>query len=135
MGMKKCECLKFSFLGITSLLLLFLLYSLVGKIPEMIKAVIIFFERSLSFLTQCPLLRFLSEAVEKTYIKLKLILKTFFFVLLTRTQRMYTRQVSSMIHSARPIVTPVAIIIFCCFVFIDLKRGDGRTYGQYVRKQ
>ena len=28
-----------------------------------------------------------------------------------------------MIHSA----TPVANIIFCCFVFLDLKSGDGRT--------
>ena len=33
---------------------------------------------------------------------------------------------SSMIHSARPIVTPVANIVFCCFVFLDLKSGDGR---------
>ena len=46
-----------------------------------------------------------------------------------------------MIHSARPIVTPVANIVFCCFVFLDLKSADGRmrtyvrTYGQYVRKQ
>ena len=37
------------------------------------------------------------------------------------------RQVSSIIHSARPIVTPVANIVFCCFVFLDLKGGDGRT--------
>ena len=37
------------------------------------------------------------------------------------------RQVSSMIHSARPIVTPVANIVFCCLVFLDLKSGDGRT--------
>ena len=39
----------------------------------------------------------------------------------------YTRQVSSMIHSARPLVTPVANIVFCCFVFLDMKIGDGRT--------
>ena len=32
-----------------------------------------------------------------------------------------------MIHSARPIVTPVANIVFCCFVFLDLKSGDGQT--------
>ena len=32
-----------------------------------------------------------------------------------------------MIHSARPIVTPVANIVFCWFVFLDLKSGDGRT--------
>ena len=32
-----------------------------------------------------------------------------------------------MIHSARPIVTPVANIIFSCFVLLDLKSGDGRT--------
>ena len=32
-----------------------------------------------------------------------------------------------MIHSARPIVKPVANIGFCCFVFRDLKSGDGRT--------
>ena len=32
-----------------------------------------------------------------------------------------------MIHSARPIVKPVANIVFCCFVFLDLKSGDGRT--------
>ena len=38
-----------------------------------------------------------------------------------------TRQVSSMIHSARSTVTPVANIVFCCFVFLDLKSGDGRT--------
>ena len=36
------------------------------------------------------------------------------------------RQVSSMIHSARPLVTPVV----CCFVFLDLKSGDGRTDGR-----
>ena len=32
-----------------------------------------------------------------------------------------------MIHSARPTVSPVAIIIFCYFVLLDLKSGDGRT--------
>ena len=32
-----------------------------------------------------------------------------------------------MIHSARPIVMPVANIVFCCFVFLDLKSGNGRT--------
>ena len=32
---------------------------------------------------------------------------------------------ASMIHSARPIVTPVANIVFCCFVFLDFKSGDG----------
>ena len=32
-----------------------------------------------------------------------------------------------MIHSASPIVTPVANIAFCCLVFLDLKSGDGRT--------
>ena len=31
-----------------------------------------------------------------------------------------------MIHSARPIVTPVATIVFCYFVLPDLK-SDGRT--------
>ena len=40
-----------------------------------------------------------------------------------------------MIHSARPIVTPVANIVFCCFVLLDLKTGDGRTDEQHVRKQ
>ena len=40
-----------------------------------------------------------------------------------------------MIHSARPIVTPVANIVFCCYVFLDLKSGDGRTDGQHVRKE
>ena len=29
-----------------------------------------------------------------------------------------------MIHSARPIGTPVANIAFCCFVFLDLKSGN-----------
>ena len=54
----------------------------------------------------------------------------------------FTIQVSSMIHSERPTVTPVANIVFCCFVFLDLKSGDGRmdvrtngrTDGQHVRK-
>ena len=32
-----------------------------------------------------------------------------------------------MIYSARPIVIPVANIVFCCFVFLDLKSGDERT--------
>ena len=32
-----------------------------------------------------------------------------------------------MIHSARPTVSPVANIVFCCFVYLDLKSGDGRT--------
>ena len=27
-----------------------------------------------------------------------------------------------MIHSARQIVTPVAIIVFCCFVFLDFEK-------------
>ena len=31
-----------------------------------------------------------------------------------------------MIHSARPVVMPVANIVFCFFVFLDLKSGDGR---------
>ena len=38
-----------------------------------------------------------------------------------------TRQMSSMIHLARPTVTPVATIIFCCFVLLDLKSERGRT--------
>ena len=37
------------------------------------------------------------------------------------------KQVSSMIHSARPTVTPVENIVFHCFVLLDLKSGDGRT--------
>ena len=37
------------------------------------------------------------------------------------------RQVSSMIHSPRPIVTPVANIVLCCCVSLDLKSVDGRT--------
>ena len=32
-----------------------------------------------------------------------------------------------MIHSARSTVTPVANIVFCCFVLVDLESGDGRT--------
>ena len=28
---------------------------------------------------------------------------------------------------ARPIVMPVANIVYCCFVFLDLKSGDGQT--------
>ena len=32
-----------------------------------------------------------------------------------------------MIHWVIPIVTPVANIVFCCYVFLDLKSGDGRT--------
>ena len=35
-----------------------------------------------------------------------------------------------MIHSARPIVTPVANIVFCCFVLLDLKSGNGRADGR-----
>ena len=35
-----------------------------------------------------------------------------------------------MIHSARPTVSPVATIVFCCFVLLDLKSGDGRTDGR-----
>ena len=40
-----------------------------------------------------------------------------------------------MIHSARPIVTPVAIIVFCCFVFPDFEKcaktmiPTGRDFG------
>ena len=32
-----------------------------------------------------------------------------------------------MIHSTRPTVSPETIIIFCCFVLLDLKSGDERT--------
>ena len=32
-----------------------------------------------------------------------------------------------MIHSARPIVTLIANIVFCWVVLLDLKSGDGRT--------
>ena len=42
-----------------------------------------------------------------------------------------TRQVSSMIHAARSKVTLVANIVFCYFVFLDLKSGDGRTDNMY----
>ena len=38
-----------------------------------------------------------------------------------------TRQVSSMIHSARPTATPVANIVFCYFVLLNLESGDGWT--------
>ena len=32
-----------------------------------------------------------------------------------------------MIISARPTASPVATIVFCSFVLLDLKSGDGRT--------
>ena len=35
-----------------------------------------------------------------------------------------------MIHSARLIVMPVASIVFCCFVFLDLKSKDWLTDGR-----
>ena len=35
-----------------------------------------------------------------------------------------------MIHWVRPIVSPVANIVFCCFVFLDLKSGDRRMDGR-----
>ena len=35
-----------------------------------------------------------------------------------------------MIHSTKPTVSPVANIVFCCFVILDLKSGDGRTDGR-----
>ena len=55
---------------------------------------------------------------------------------LTSNCKAKTRQVSSMIHSTRPKVSPDwANIVFCCFVCLDLKSGDGRTDGQHVRKQ
>ena len=38
--------------------------------------------------------------------------------------------VSSIIHSARPTVLPVAIIVFCCIVLLDLNSGDRRMYGR-----
>ena len=41
---------------------------------------------------------------------------------------------SSMIHSARPIVKPVANIVFCCFVFLDFEKWS-RTDGKHVQKQ
>ena len=31
-------------------------------------------------------------------------------------------------------VSPIATIIFCCLVLLDLKSGDGRTDGQHVQK-
>ena len=55
------------------------------------------------------------------YVNLKILIKT--------------RQLPSMIHSARPTVTPVTNIAYCCFVFLDLKSGDVRMDGQHVRKQ
>ena len=42
-----------------------------------------------------------------------------------------TRQVSSMIHSARPIVTPAANIVFCCFVLGTDVRKDGQHMCQH----
>ena len=50
-----------------------------------------------------------------------------FFAQVTELKMKLTTQVSSMIHSARPMVMPVANIVFCCFVFLDLKSGEGRT--------
>ena len=44
-----------------------------------------------------------------------------------------TRHVSSMNHSARPTVPPGATIIFCCFVLLDLKSGDGTDVRTNVR--
>ena len=51
-----------------------------------------------------------------------------------------TRQVSSMIHSAKPTVSPVVNIVFSLFCFARFwKMGTDvdllRTYGQHVRKQ
>ena len=38
----------------------------------------------------------------------------------------YTRQVPSMIHSARPTVSPVVNIVFTCYVLLDFEKW-GRT--------
>ena len=46
---------------------------------------------------------------------------------ITNSLHSYAQRSKLLIHSARPIVTPVANIVFCCFVFLDLKSGDGRT--------
>ena len=48
-----------------------------------------------------------------------------------------TRQVSSMIHSARPTVSPVANIVFALnlFCFEKWGRTDGRTSVRHVQKQ
>ena len=57
----------------------------------------------------------------------------------TRKRRITTRQVSSMIHSARPTVSPVANIVFAwnlfCFAKFWKVGTDERTDGQHVRKQ
>ena len=45
----------------------------------------------------------------------------------------YTRHVVSMIHSARPTVSPVANIVFTLFVVLDIEKW-GRT-DSYERKQ
>ena len=49
-----------------------------------------------------------------------------------------TRQVSSMIQSTRPTVSPVANIVFSCFVLLDFEkwgRTDGCTDVRHVKKQ
>ena len=56
-----------------------------------------------------------------------------YWIITTFLETFETRQASSMIHSARSIVTPVANIVFCCFVFLE--SGDGRTDGQHVQTQ
>ena len=38
-----------------------------------------------------------------------------------------------MIHSARPTDSPVATIVFCYFVLLGLKSGDGRTHVRTTR--
>ena len=56
----------------------------------------------------------------------------FVVLLLQRTgaKVLMARQVSSMIHSARATVSPVATIVFCSFVLLDFESGDGRTDGR-----
>ena len=73
----------------------------------------------------------IDEANLANWVRFKLLRKTEISASAVPTNN-FCYKASSMIHSAKPIVTPVANVVFC-FVFLDLKSGDWRT--GHVRKQ
>ena len=52
------------------------------------------------------------------------VLRTFTNIAIIQGNKSVTRQVSSMIHSAKPIVTPVCKHFFLLFCFARFEKGD-----------
>ena len=96
-----------------------------------------YFNNVMAFYIFCRLRKNAYSPINDNRVRWSFIAISTGFFLAAAAEIRETRQVSSMIHSARPAVSPVANIAFALFCFARFwKVGmDGHSDGRHVQKQ